>query len=249
VGLEGVDLAAANKKGVYVCNIPAHVTPNAQSTAEHAILLMLGAARKVKELATAFHEGIWGAPVGEGIFGSRALIVGYGNVGRSLARKLSGLDLSVDAIKREWGPDDGDPFIEVKARPDQLPDLAARADFVISAASLNESSRHMFNREIFSRMKKTSILINISRGPLVSEKDLIEALEKGEIAGAGLDVFEKEPLESDSPLLKMNNVFATPHVGGVTRQNYQAMGEKVARNISLVAKGETPDYCVNLDSL
>jgi phosphoglycerate dehydrogenase-like enzyme len=95
-------------------------------------------------------------------------------------------------------------------------------------------------------MKPTAFVINVSRGGVVSEKDLLEALKKGEIGGAALDVFEHEPLDPDSPLLKLDNVFATPHVAGVTRQNNEGTGRIVAENIGLIKQGKTPLYCVNL---
>ncbi len=98
-------------------------------------------------------------------------------------------------------------------------------------------------------MKNSAFVINVSRGPVINEEDLISALRDGSIAGAGLDVFATEPVDPHHPLLGMSNVLATPHVAGVTRQNYVAIGEQVRENIIRLSRNETPNYCVNLDAV
>jgi phosphoglycerate dehydrogenase-like enzyme len=246
VGLEGVDIPAASAKGIMVCNVPSDTTPNADSTAEHVVFLMLGIARRIHECFAAFHGGPWGGVLGEGLFGNRALIVGYGRIGQALARKLVGLGMEVEAIRRSPGPNEDAQAGAAKiGGPSDLLDMAARADFVVSTTVLTDETRGLFNRALFSAMKPSAAVINCSRGPVVDEPDLIEALEKGEIAGAGLDVFCREPLDPSSPLLKMSNVFCTPHVGGVTRQNVEGVGRVMAENIQRVKAGEHPLYWVN----
>lgn len=248
VGLEGVDVAAADARKIAVCNVPGDVTANADSTAEHAIFLMLGIARQIHHCFRAFHEGVWGAPVGEGLFGNTALIVGLGRVGRALAARLKPLGMKVQAIRRT-----PDPIVEKSldldavGSPSDLLTLAAEADFVVSTVVLSDQTRGLFDRLLFQAMKPTAFVINVSRGPVVDEDALLEALSTGLIAGAGLDVYVTEPLPPTHRFLAMNNVFATPHVGGATRQNYLGIGHIVARNITLFKEGKIPLYCVNPD--
>jgi phosphoglycerate dehydrogenase-like enzyme len=245
-GLEGVDLDAARARGIAVCNVPSDVTPNAESTAEHAVFLMLGVARHVRECAQSFREGRWGAPMGEGLFGARALIVGFGRVGQSLAPRLVALGMQVEAIRRHPDPADVPRFGLTRiGTPEDLATLVPTADFVVSTVPATAESRGQLNATLFRAMKPTAYVINVSRGAVIEERDLVDALERGVIAGAGLDVFADEPLPVDSPLLALPTVFATPHVGGVTRQNYEAVARVVADNVGRVARGEAPRYCVN----
>ena len=224
VGLEGVDIEAATARGIPVCNVPSDVTANGESTAEHAVLLMLGVARRIGECFQSFSQGRWGAPMGEGLFGNTALIVGFGRVGRALAPRLIAMGMRVAAIRRHPDPAEARQYGLTRCgSPADLIAMAADADFVVSTASVTAESRGLLNQAVFHAMKRTAIVINVSRGAVVNEGDLIEALRNGTIAGAGLDVFAQEPLPSDSPLLSMLNVFATPHVGGVTRQSYEGM--------------------------
>jgi len=250
VGLEGVDIPAATARGIAVCNVPADASPNADSTAEHVVFLMLGVARRIHECQAAFEQGVWGGPMGEALFGTRALIVGLGRVGRAVAKRLIAMGMEVEAIRRTPQPETDKELGAARVgRPSDLLEMAAEADFVISTALLNEDTRGLFNREMFEVMKPSAFVINASRGPVVNEDELVDALQKGKVAGAGLDVFTREPLDPASPLLKMENVFATPHVGGVTRQNWDGVGRVVADNITRLKAGRTLVYCVNLEEL
>jgi phosphoglycerate dehydrogenase-like enzyme len=246
VGLEGVDIGAASARGIAVCNVPSNLTPNADATAEHAVFLMMGLARRIHECFKAFQKGMWGAPLGESLSDSKALIVGLGNVGKALARKLTALGMNVEAIRRTAIlSGEGEPGI---ARTGGLPDLldmAATADFVISTVVLNDQTHGLFNRALFHVMKPTAFVVNVSRGPVVNEQDLLLALEEGTIAGAGLDVYAEEPLSPDHPFLKTDKVLATPHVAGVTRQNYEGICRVMVENILLFKEGKLPRTCVN----
>lgn len=249
-GLEGVDVEAASARGIYVANVPSDLTPNAESTAEHALLLMLGTARRLRTCARMFEEGTWGAPVGTALFGRRALIVGFGRIGRALARRLVAMGMRVDAVRRSPGPDEAARHgLEQLGTPQHLARLAADADFVVCTASATAESRAMLNGEIFRAMKPTAIVVNVSRGTVVDEAGLLTALREGTIAGAGLDVFVNEPLRPDHPLLAMEQVLATPHVAGVTVQSYEGIARVVADNITRVQSGQAPAYCVNLERL
>ena len=250
VGLEGVDVPAASARGILVCNVPSDATANADSTAELAIFLMFGVSRHIHDLLRAFKEGLWGAPTGEALCGKTALILGLGKIGRVLALKLKGLGMKVEGIKRKPDPRlQAELGLTALGGQADLYAMASKADFVVSTAILTEETRGLCDRKLFQTMKRDAILINVSRGPVVNEKDLIEALEKGTIAGAGLDVFTSEPLDPASPLLAMNNVFATPHIGGVTRQTYEGIAGVVLDNVGLFKAGKIPQYCVNADKI
>lgn len=246
VGLEGVDIPAATERGILVCNVPGDLTANADSTAEHALFLMLGLARRIHECFAAFGASLWGAPLGEALMGNTALIVGLGRVGKALARKLSFLGMTVEAIRRTPDPEaEKDAGVTKVADMSEIYEMAAHADFVISTVALTEETRGLFDRRLFDSMKRTAYMINVSRGPVVNESDLLGALRAGTVAGAGLDVYSQEPVDPTNPLLSLGNVFATPHVGGATRQNYEGIGSVLADNILMFKRGEVPNHCVN----
>jgi phosphoglycerate dehydrogenase-like enzyme len=248
-GLEGVDVDAASARGIYVCNVPSDETPNAESTAEHAVLLMLACARRLHACFRAFDKGLWGAPLGESLVGRRALIVGFGRIGRALARRLVAMGMDVDAIRRRPEPGDATQAgIREMGTPSDLPRMAAAADFLVCTATPTEEARGMINASTLHAMKPTAFVINVSRGAVVNEPALIAALRNGLIAGAGLDVFAQEPVDLRSPLLRMENVIATPHVAGVTTQSYEGIARAIADNVTAVKEGRMPKYCVNRDA-
>ena len=249
-GLEGVDVDAASARGIYVANVPSDVTPNAESTAEHALFLMLGAARRLRTCTRMFEEGTWGAPLGDALFGRRALIVGFGRVGKALARRLVAMGMTVDAVRRAPEPGEAERHgLDRLGTPAALMHLAAEADFVVSTATATEESRGVLNRTIFRAMKPTAIVVNVSRGTVIDEGDLLAALRDGTLGGAGLDVFAQEPVGADHPLLAMEQVVATPHVGGVTRQSYEGIARVIVENVRAVTEGRAPSYCVNLHAV
>jgi phosphoglycerate dehydrogenase-like enzyme len=245
-GLEGVDVEAATARGIYVCNVPSDETPNAESTAEHAVLLMLACARRLHTCFRAFDKGLWGAPLGESLFGRRALILGFGRIGRALARRLVALGMEVDAIRRTPQPGEAaQAGIGEVGTPADLPRLAAAADFLVCTATATEDARGMINASTLHVMKPTAYVVNVARGAVINEPALIAALNNGLIAGAGLDVFAQEPVDLRSPLLRMENVIATPHVAGVTTQSYEGIARAIAANVTAVKEGRMPSYCVN----
>jgi phosphoglycerate dehydrogenase-like enzyme len=250
VGLEGVDIAAATARGIMVCNVPGDATANAESTAEHALFLMLAVARRIHECFSAFHQGLWGTPLGQVLGGGTALIVGPGRVGKALARKLAALGMNVLAVRRTADIETESAIGLVGAGDmSRLHEMASSADFVISTIALTDHTRGLFDRGLFRVMKPSAFVINVSRGPVIDEADLVEALQTGEIAGAGLDVYEREPLDPDSPLLTLPNVVATPHVAGVTGRNYDGIVRILVDNILRVKNGKSPLYCVNETAL
>jgi phosphoglycerate dehydrogenase-like enzyme len=250
VGLEGVDVPAASARGILVCNVPADATANADSTAEHAIFLMMGLARRIHECFRAFREGRWGEPLGEALIGNTALIVGLGRVGKALARKLTALGMKIEAITRTLDPKTERELGLLRAGTlSHLQTMAASADFVISTITLTDETRGVLDRKLFEVMKSTAFVVNVSRGPVVNEEDLLEALRSGTIGGAGLDVYTREPVDWNNPLLAMPNVVATPHVAGATRQSYEGIARVLANNVNRIKRGKTPFHCVNLPAL
>jgi len=250
VGLDGVDVAAASARGILVCNVPSDVTFNAESTAEHAVLLMLAVARQLRTAFRSFERGLWGAPLGESLPGKRALIFGFGRIGRALARRLVALGMDVDAVRRSPEKNEAQRAgVRSVATPDRFLHLAADADFVVSTATVTEKSVGLFNDELFRVMKPSAFVINVSRGPIVDEDALVRALRDRRIAGAGLDVFAREPIDASHPLLAFENVVATPHIGGVTRESYDGIARAIAANVTAVKEGRRPQYCVNHGAL
>ncbi len=250
VGLEGVDIGAATAHGIMVCNVPGDATANADSTAEHALFLMLAVARRIHECFSAFRQGLWGTPMGQALGGGTALIVGLGKVGKALARKLAALGMNVQAVRRTADLEtEVDIGLVGAGNMSRLHEMASSADFVISTIALNDQTRGLFNRDLFRAMKPSAFVINVSRGPVIDEADLVEALRTGEIAGAGLDVYVQEPLDPKSPILTLPNVVATPHIAGVTAQNYDGLARIIADNILRVKGGKVPMYCVNETAL
>jgi D-3-phosphoglycerate dehydrogenase len=156
--------------------------------------------------------------------------------------------MEVDAIRRRPDPDEArDAGVREVATPSHLSRLAAGADFLVCTATATEDARGMINASTFHAMKPTAFVVNVSRGAVINEPALIAALRNGLIAGAGLDVFAQEPVDLRSPLLRMENVIATPHVAGVTRQSYEGIARAIAANVRAVKEGRTPNYCVNPD--
>ena len=250
VGLEGVDISAATARGILVCNIPGDVTANADSTAEHAVFLMFGLARRIHECFRSFQQGAWGDPVGEALHGQSALVVGLGMVGKALARKLICLGMSVRAVRRTPNLDaERELGLLGAGSLADLSQMASQADFVISTVSVNDTTRGIFDQDLFRSMKPSAFFVNVSRGPVVNETDLLEALRTKTIAGAGLDVYCQEPIDPKHPFLSMENVFATPHIAGATRQNYEGISRTLAENILRFKGGEVPLYCVNKEDV
>jgi len=234
-GIDSVDLDAAREHGVTVTHTPGH---NALSVAEHALCLTLACARRLPIAADLLSAGRWRDeyPLGTRVSGSTLGIVGFGNVGKRVGKLFSGFD--VDVVVH-------DPYVPTidaelaDAEVQSLDELLERSDFVILSPELTEETRHLIGRSELRRMRDSAILVNVSRGPVVDETALVDALRSEEIAGAGLDVFEDEPLASDSPLLALDTVVTTPHIAAMTGECRRGNIDQLADNVTRLFAGES----------
>ena len=177
--------------------------------------------------------------IGTGLVGKTLGVIGLGNIGREILRIASVFDCEVIGY---------DPYADASAGPVirvELDELMARSDFIIIQCALTPETRGMISRERIAMMKPTAYLVNTARGPIVDEPALIDALQNRKIAGAALDVFAREPLETDSPLLKMDNVILTPHSAGWTDDFARRTAESISTSIRSIMNGEMPSNAVN----
>ncbi|OUU73798.1 MAG: hypothetical protein CBC29_10025 [Methylococcaceae bacterium TMED69] len=241
VGLDTVDIEAANKNKIFVANVPSGGTGNAESVAELTIGYMIMLSRWINDAQSWFRDKKFGAPLGSNIWKSTVAIIGYGDIGKALQRRLSGFEAKTIGVFRDQNslskaiqkPDRSITF-------DQLPELIGTADFIIVTVSGGEANYNLINKNLFRLMKKSAFLINVSRGKTVSYADLLDALDKKTIAGAALDVFWSEPFDPNDKLFNYN-VIATPHIGGATDLSLDGISQEVANNINRVRKGLKPN--------
>jgi glyoxylate reductase len=247
VGFDNVDLAACTAAGVLASNTPDVLT---ETTADTAFALLLAAARRVGEgerFLRARTPWIWGPlmMLGRDVHHKTMGIVGFGRIGQALARRAKGFGMSViytDAIRLP-----AEVEAETGARRVELDELLETADFVSIHTNLTDETRHLFGEKEFARMKPTAVLVNTSRGPVVDEAALADALEAGEIFAAGLDVFEREP-EVHEKLLGLENAVVIPHLGSATVDTRNAMGQVVVDNVFAAIDGERPPTLLNADA-
>ncbi len=245
VGVENIDVEAASKKGVVVMNTPGG---NNVTTAEHTVSLMLSLARHIPQAVASLKGGQWKRDrfMGVELCNKTLGVIGLGNVGRIVAERAAGLRMKVVAH---------DPFIssENAARLGvelvSLEEIFKRSDFITVHVPLTNETRGMINRKTFAKMKKGVRIINCARGGIVDEKDLAEALKEGKVAGAALDVFVDEPPPPDHPLLKMEQVVTTPHLGASTDEAQLNVAIAVAEQmVDFLTRGIIR-YAVNVPSV
>lgn len=239
VGLDTLDIPAATARGIVVAHYPDYCQPE---VANHATMLLLAVARKLLEHDRAIRQGRYrGVPMGVSapIFGETMGIVGLGNIGRQFALRAKALGMEVIAYDPYLG-DEVFAALEV-GRATSLADLLHRADHVSIHTPLTPETRHMFGHDQFALMKPTSILVNTARGPVVEEAALVHALRSRQIAGAGLDVFEAEPVAADSPLLAFENVALTPHSAFYSERSNRRVKQLIGRTVVAFMQGRWPD--------
>ena len=243
VGYDNIDVAKATELGIWVTFAP---ESNANTVAEHAIGCILTLARNFIQLDRETRAGNWGIRdqlLGADLAGKVLGIVGLGKIGRRVAKKAGqGLDMKVLGY---------DPYLkaeqvaEVATPAASFEEVFAGSDFVTVHIPGGASTRGIVNKKLFALMKKTAFFINASRGDVVAEPDLIEALRNGTIAGAAIDVYEKEPPPKDNPLMGMRNVLLTPHNASQTRECMIRMALHAAQGIDEVLSGKRPTWPVN----
>ena len=215
---------------------------NSWAVADHAVLVMLSLYRRLIASDQAMRDGRWGAAIdGMNTFemaGKVVGVLGIGNIGRQVARRVQGFDATVQYYDKY--PLSPEREHELQLKPVSLEELFRTSDIITCHAPLTKDTRHIVNREHLAMMKATAVLINTSRGPVVDEPALIEALQQKRIAGAGLDVFEKEPVDPGNPLLKMDNVVVTPHSAGTTWDTWFRRAEFAYQNMKRVWEGQPP---------
>ncbi len=239
VGVDSIDLKAATDLGIIVANVPDYCI---EEVASHAVAMILTLIRKtaffdrkVKANKWDFRQGI---PIGR-IRGKTLGLIGSGKIGLEAAKMVSPFGVKVIAY---------DPYLTEAPKGVQLKDFDAvlrESDFISIHCPLNDSTRHLIGEKEFKKMEKKPLLINTSRGPIIDEKALIQALQEGLVAGAGLDVMEKEPPDSINPMLTMENVILSPHVGFYSEESISELKRRTAKNVLDVLTGKWPGSVVN----
>lgn len=243
VGYDRVDVEAATKKKVALTITP---TANHQGVAEQAFALIFGFAKNIVVNDARTRAGKWVIGVSSAIRGTTLGLFGLGRTGRSTG--LLGKALGMNVIATESYPD----LAFAKQHGIELvpfDELLARSDYLSLHCPHNAQTNAMFNKDVFARMKKGSVLINTARGKIVVEADLLDALKRGHLGGAGLDVFEVEPAKADNPLFALENVVVSPHIGGGDKLSQENMAIEAADNVIRMHCGEWPAGAVVNDEL
>jgi D-3-phosphoglycerate dehydrogenase len=240
IGYDAIDVEAATRHGVAVTNT-AGMTSTA--VAETALTLLLTVAKGIGFYDRRMRTGEWSRSyVGTQLEKKTVGIVGFGNIGQKLARFLRGFSCSVLAYDFAFNHTAAE---ELSVKQSSLDEIAEQSDFISLHLPLTDQTRGIVDRDFLSKMKDSAYLINTSRGGVVAEADLIEALMQKRIAGAGLDVFEPEPIEPSNPLLKMDNVVVSPHIASLTLEGVSEVGVRCAENIVAHFEGQTPPNLLN----
>ena len=247
VGFDNIDVAACTRRGVVATNTPGVLD---ETTADFAWTLLMAVARRLLEGDALARSGNWKGwdldqLVGTDVWGKTLGIVGFGRIGKAMARRASGFQMKViytDAVRAAPNVEK-----ELGAEYRDINTLLAESDFVSVHTPLLPETRGLFNAEKFERMKRTAYLINTSRGPVINENDLVAALESGRIAGAALDVFEKEP--AIHPGLRRANVVLAPHIASASLETRTKMACMAAENVVALLQGRRPANILNPEAL
>ena len=238
VGVNNIDLDYATQRGIQVANTPG---ANSLAVAELVIGLMFAVSRRICVSDRNIREGKWQQYPGLQVKGKVMGLIGTGQIGRHTGELARGLGMDVICYdlypNQEWAASIGARYVP-------LQEIITGADFISIHVPLTDDTYHLISREELDQMKSSAVIINTARGGIVDEQALSEALQEGKIAGAGLDVFESEPLTA-STLLELDNVVLTSHIGAHTRESVENMGRWAAANLLQILRGETPEFAVN----
>ncbi len=240
VGVDNIDVKAAQDRGVVVTNVP---NANKHAVADFAFALMLSLARKIPEANDKTKKGEWPRIFGSDVYGKTLGIVGLGMIGREVAKRAKGFDMKIVA----YDPYPNDAFAaEYGIEYVQLEELLTISDFITLHMPLTPQTRNLIAEKEFALMKEEAFIVNASRGGIVSEAALYEALKNGKIAGAALDVFEEEPA-TDHPLFEHSNFIALPHIAGYTSGAINTLGMVCVQNIvDVLVNNKEPNHVIKL---
>jgi D-3-phosphoglycerate dehydrogenase len=239
VGVDSIDLRAATDLGIVVANVPDYCV---DEVALQAVTLLMALIRQTVFFDQKIKSGHWDFRQGAPIHRIRAKtmgLVGCGRIGMEVARIVSALGMRVIVF---------DPYIQKAGAAVELVDLDTlfkESDFISIHCPLNESTRHLIGENAFVKMKKRPLIINTSRGPIIDENALVEALKNGLVSGAGLDVMEKEPPDPGNPLLKMDQVILSPHMSFYSEESIKELKRRTAEGVADVLQGKWPQSIVN----
>ncbi|KGR76736.1 2-hydroxyacid dehydrogenase [Ureibacillus manganicus] len=244
VGYNNIDIETATKKGILVTNTPDVLT---ETTADLTFALLMATARRLVEASDFLRAGQWqtwspNLLTGQDIFGATIGIIGMGRIGEAVARRTKGFNMKLLYNNRNRKLE-----VEQELGATYVPfeELLRESDFILVMTPYTTETKNLITAEHFKLMKKNAILINTARGGIVNESDLYEALVKGEIWAAGLDVFEQEPISTDHPLLTLPNVVTLPHIGSASIATRMKMADLAADNLVQAIRGEMPLNLVN----
>jgi glyoxylate reductase len=248
VGFDNIDVQEATKRGIIVSNTPGVLT---DTTADFAFALLMAAARRVVEGDRVVRAGkwkTWGPMIllGQDVHGATLGIIGLGRIGSAMAKRAQGFGMRVlysDVVRNKQTEEElGIEYVNIDA-------LLTRSDFITIHTNLTPETHHLIDQKQFEKMKRTAILVNTSRGPIVNNMALYDALRSGKIAYAALDVTEPEPIPADHPLLTLDNVIVVPHIASASVATRTKMGLMAADNLIAGLKGEMPPNPVNPEVL
>ncbi len=243
IGWDMVDVETASEAGIPVTHVPGYCV---EEVCDHAMALLLTAARKILPLHQSVHDGQWKWQVAKPIYrlrGKTLGLIGFGKIPRAVAVRATSFGLRVIAF---------DPYVtaadcaQAGVTKAELEDLLREADFVSIHAPLTSETKGLMNRDRFRLMKRTALIIHTSRGPVIEEKALVQALQEGWIAGAALDVLDTEPPQRN-PFLHMDNVILTPHAGFYSEEAVAELRATAAMDVKRVLTGQRPNHLVNPD--
>jgi D-3-phosphoglycerate dehydrogenase len=240
VGVDNIDLAAAREKNIYVANVPDY---GSDEVAEHALALLMAVCRRIAIRDKAVRLGAWNVGAKEPIYslkGRTLGIIGFGRIGQAFYRKVSGLGFGTTLVydPSPYTQDYDVQFVDVET-------LCRNSDVISLHAPLTKENYHLIDSSKLALMKPNTILVNTSRGGLIDEQALADALEQGRIFGAGLDVFETEPPILSHPLFKLKNVVVSDHTGWYSTESLQDLQKKAAQEVARVFSGNPPNSWVN----
>ena len=245
VGYDKVDLEAARRHNVLVANAPSDLSGMAASVAEHAVMLVLACARLPSQIEEKLstRRWVWTEHLNLGLVGKCAGLIGLGNIGTAVARRLRAFDMRLIGVKRT-APETTPEGFDWVGGLDRMDDLCAEADFIVIAAPHNAESDNLIDAKFIARTKPDASIINVGRGAIIDDEALLAALDAGRIRAAGLDTVRQEPPPEGTRLRGHPRIVLTPHIAGVTEVAFDGTASIIGENIRRLLAGEALQFCV-----